>query len=154
MGSDFRNAYVPGTALTGAGQTVGLLQFDSGFFQTDITAYETQAGLPNVPVVPVLLDGYDGGPGFDNGEVSLDIEMVMSMAPGVSKILVFEGEVTDDILNAMAASNQVKQLSASWSYPIDRGRRFSTARKISMRGSVRYSRLATIHTSPLWAAPP
>ena len=119
MGSDFRNAYVPGTALTGAGQTVGLLQFDSGFFQTDITAYETQAGLPNVPVVPVLLDGYDGGPGFDNGEVSLDIEMVMSMAPGVSKILVFEGEVTDDILNAMAASNQVKQLSASWSYPID-----------------------------------
>jgi len=51
--------------------------------------------------------------------VSLDIEMVISMAPGVSKILVFEGDITDDILNAMAASNQVKQLSASWSYGID-----------------------------------
>ena len=63
MGYDFRNAYVPGVSQTGAGQTVGLLQFDSGFFQSDITAYETQAGLPNVPVQPVLLDGYGGGPG-------------------------------------------------------------------------------------------
>jgi uncharacterized repeat protein (TIGR01451 family) len=119
IGSDFRTAYVPGTTLTGTGQTVGLLQFDSGFFQSDITAYETQAGLPNVPVQAVLLDGYNGGPGFDNSEVSLDIEMVIAMAPGISKVLVFEGSLPDDILNAMAASNQVKQLSASWSYPID-----------------------------------
>lgn len=119
IGSDFRSAYVPGTTLTGAGQTVGLLQFDSGFFQSDITAYETQAGLPNVPVQAVLLDGYGGGSGFANDEVSLDIEMVISMAPGVSRVLVFEGSLPDDILNAMAASNQVRQLSASWSYPID-----------------------------------
>jgi len=119
MGSDFRNAYVPGALQTGSGQMVGLLQFDSGFFQSDITTYETQAGLPNVPVQPVLLDGYGGGPGSAPDEVSLDIEMVISMAPGVSKVLVFEGDITDDILNAMAASNQVKQLSASWSYNID-----------------------------------
>jgi len=119
IGSDFRSAYVPGATLTGAGQTVGLLQFDSGFFQSDITAYEIQAGLPNVPVQAVLLDGYNGGSGNANDEVSLDIEMVISMAPGISKVLVFEGSLPDDILNAMAASNQVRQLSASWSYPID-----------------------------------
>ena len=120
MGSDFRNAYVPGASQTGSGQMVGLLQFDSGFLQSDITAYETQAGLPtSIIVKPVLLDGYGGGLGIAPDEVSLDIEMVISMAPGVSKILVFEGDITDDILNAMAASNQVKQLSASWSYGID-----------------------------------
>src|SRR5882724_1241564 len=119
IGSDFKNAYVPDTSLDGSGQSVGLLQFDSGFFQSDITAYETLASLPNVPVQAVLLDGYGGGPGFANDEVSLDIEMVMSMAPGVSKIFVYEGDITDDILNAMAANNQVKQLSASWSYGID-----------------------------------
>lgn len=119
MGKDFRNAYVPGTTLDGTGQMVGLLQFASGFFQSDISAYEQLAVLPNVSVVPVLLDGYNGGPGFANDEVSLDIEMVISMAPGVSKIFVFEGENTDDILNSMASSNQVKQLSASWLYPID-----------------------------------
>jgi subtilase family serine protease len=119
MGNDFRNAYVPGTPLNGSGQMVGLLQINSGFYQSDITAYESLASLPNVPVKAVLLDGYGGGPGMANDEVSLDIEMVISMAPGVSNIYVFEGGITDDILNAMAASNQVKQLSASWSYAID-----------------------------------
>lgn len=120
IGTDFRNAYVPGTSLNGAGQMVGLLQFDSGFYQSDITAYENLAGITNnTPVQAVLLDGYGGGPGFANDEVSLDIEMVISMAPAVSKIYVFEGSLTDDILSAMASSNQVRQLSASWSYPID-----------------------------------
>ena len=119
MGSDFRNAYAPGVSQTGTGQMVGLLQFDSGFLQSDITAYETQAGLPNVPVQPVLLDGYGGGLGSAPDEVSLDIEMSISMAPGLSQVLVFEGDITDDILNAMASNNQVKQLSASWSYSID-----------------------------------
>ena len=119
LGSDFRNAYVPGSVLTGSGQSVGLVQFDSGFLQSDITAYETLAGLSFVPVQPVLLNGYNGGLGNAPDEVSLDIEMSISMAPGLSKVYVFEGSFTDDILNAMAASNQIKQLSASWSYSID-----------------------------------
>jgi len=119
LGYDFRNAYVPGTTLDGSGQVVGLLEFNSGFFQSDITAYKTLAGLPNVPVQPVLLDGYGGGLGDAPDEVSLDIEMAISMAPGLSKVLVYEGEVTDDILSAMAANSQVKQFGASWSYPID-----------------------------------
>ena len=42
MGEDFRAAYAPGVSLTGAGQAVGLLEFDS-FYANDITAYETQA---------------------------------------------------------------------------------------------------------------
>jgi len=119
MGNDFRAAYVPGVTLTGAGQTVGLLEFDSGYYQSDITNYEGLAGLPNVPVKPVLLDGYDGGPGIGNDEVSLDIEMAISMAPGLSSVVVYEGSATDDILNRMATDNLAKQLSASWTYGID-----------------------------------
>ncbi len=119
MGSDFRRAYVPGTALTGTGQKVGLLQFDSGFYQSDITAYETLAGIPNIPITPVLLDGYSGGPGSGNVEVSLDIEMAISMGPGLSEVRVYEGSITDDILNAMAADTSVKQFGASWTYGID-----------------------------------
>src|SRR5439155_17913270 len=41
-GSDFQRAYVPGTTLTGAGQSVGLLQFD-GFYTNDIATYASQA---------------------------------------------------------------------------------------------------------------
>ena len=77
LGNDFRAAYVPGVSLIGTGQTVGLLEFDSGFYQSDITAYEKLAGLPNVPVSAVLLDGYNGGAGGGNDEVSLDIEMAV-----------------------------------------------------------------------------
>ena len=61
-GSDFRTAYVPGTALTGAGQSVGLLQFD-GFYASDIATYASQAGLPNIPLTVVPIDGGVSTPG-------------------------------------------------------------------------------------------
>src|SRR5207247_10549144 len=81
-GSDFRKAYVPGTTLTGAGQSVGLLQFD-GFYTNDIAIYASQAGLPNIPLTVVSGNGGVSTPGINNSEVCLDIEMVMSMTPGV-----------------------------------------------------------------------
>ena len=121
MGNDFRAAYVPGVPLTGAGQVVGLLEFDSGYYQSDITAYENLAGLPNVPVSAVLLDGYSGAPGGANDEVSLDIEMAVAMAPGLKGVLVYEGSTTDDILNRIVTDNQAKQIGASWTYPTDAG---------------------------------
>jgi subtilase family serine protease len=117
IGSDFRKAYVPGTTLTGAGQNVGLLQFD-GFFPTDPAAYAKMIGLsnpPNLVVVPV-----DGGvpiPGGGNEEVCLDIEMTMAMAPGVSNIYVYEAPNPSpwvDLLSRMANDNLAKQLSCSW----------------------------------------
>ena len=66
IGSDFRKAYAPGTTLTGAGQSVGLLQFD-GFYPVDITNYAKLAGLTNVPLVTVVrVDGGVSIPGTDN----------------------------------------------------------------------------------------
>ena len=115
-GSDFRAAYLSGTALTGAGQSVGLLQFD-GFYASDITTYESQASLPNVPLTVVPVDGGVGTPGSGVGEVSLDIEMVISMAPGVSRIYVYEAPNPSpwvDLLSRMANDNLAKQLSCSW----------------------------------------
>jgi subtilase family serine protease len=122
LGNDFRAAYLPGVTLTGSGQMVGLVQFD-GYYASDISAYEAAAGIPAVPLQTVLLDGYNGvpttGPNSGNAEVSLDIEMAVSMAPGLSKIVVFEAGpngIPNDVLNAMAASNQVHQLSCSWGW--------------------------------------
>ena len=116
MGNDFRAAYVPGVSLDGAGQAVGLLEFD-GFYANDITAYETKAALPTVPLQTVLLDSFDGAPGKANNEVALDIEMAISMAPGLSKVIVYEAGPQgngDDVLNRMATDNSAKQLSSSW----------------------------------------
>ncbi len=119
LGNDFRAAYLPGVTLTGAGQTMGIVEFQSGYYQSDITAYESLAGLPNVPITPVLLDGYNGGPGSGNTEVSVDLEMAISMAPGLSGILVYEGASTDDILDRITTDNIAKQIAASWTYQVD-----------------------------------
>jgi hypothetical protein len=126
FGNDFRNAYVPGATLAGAGQIVGLFEAD-GFYSNDIAAYATAAGngRTNIPIQTVLLDGYNGvpttGTNSGNPEVSLDIELAMAIAPGLAKIVVFEGNpanfIPNDILNSMLAdSNTVKNLSSSWGW--------------------------------------
>jgi len=115
MGNDFRAAYVPGSTLTGVGQSVALLQFD-GYFPSDISAYETMAGLPAVPLQNILLDGFNGTPGANNIEVALDIEMCVSMAPSLTQILVYQGFIPESILNQIAVDDAANQASASWTW--------------------------------------
>ncbi|HXF09631.1 MAG TPA: protease pro-enzyme activation domain-containing protein [Desulfuromonadaceae bacterium] len=123
MGDDFRRAYVPGSSLNGAGQSVALVQFD-GYLASDITNYETLAGggRTNITLQNVLLDGFNGLPTGNGGEgeVSLDIEMVGSMAPALSKIIVYEGDPynfhPNDVLNRIATDNLAKQVSCSWGW--------------------------------------
>ncbi len=121
MGSDFRAAYAPDVTLNGTGQVVGLLQFD-GYTASDITYYENQAGLPSVTLSNVLIDGASGNPSGGGGEVevSLDIEMAISMAPGLSEVMVYMApnpSPWEDLLNRMANDNVAKQLSCSWYEP-------------------------------------
>jgi subtilase family serine protease len=119
IGNDFRNAYASGVTLNGSGQYVGLLESD-GYYTNDIVTYEAQAGLTNVPLQNVLVDGFSGTPGDNNGEVALDIEMAISMAPGLAGVVVFESpnQTADwlDILDDMADNIQIKQFSSSWGY--------------------------------------
>lgn len=117
LGDDFRAAYAPGTTLTGAGQSVGLLEFD-GFYSNDIATYAAAAGggRTNIVIQTVLLNGFNGTPGGGNAEVSLDIEMAMAMAPGLTRIVVYEGTSGSSIINAMATNSSVKNLSSSWGW--------------------------------------
>ena len=122
-GPDFRTAYVPGTTLTGAGQCIGLYQAD-GFYLSDIVSYENHFKLPNVPVQTVLLDKLTGIPSGNPStalEVPLDIEMAIAMAPGLSKVVVYEGTYADSILGAMASRPFCQQLSASYTFDTDSG---------------------------------
>jgi uncharacterized repeat protein (TIGR01451 family) len=121
IGNDFRNAYVPGTALNGSGQTIALVQFD-GYFASDINAYEALAGRTNIPLNNVLIDGFNGLPTGNGGEVevSLDIEMVISMAPALSHVILYEGNPfnfhPNDVLNRIATDNSARQISCSWGW--------------------------------------
>ncbi|HEV7925489.1 MAG TPA: hypothetical protein VGR14_09045, partial [Verrucomicrobiae bacterium] len=114
-GYDFRHAYAPGVELTGAGQAVGLFEMAS-YYSNDIPTYEGKTSLPNVPVTNVLVDDFTNAPGYGTLEVSLDIEMAIAMAPGLSEVLVYEGTTPNDILNQMATDNLAKQLSSSWEF--------------------------------------
>jgi subtilase family serine protease len=124
FGNDFRNAYVPGTTLTGAGQSVGLVEFD-GYFTNDIFNYANKAGngRTNIVIQAVLLDDYNGKPStsLEGGEVEveLDIEMAMSIAPGLAKIVSYEAGENgnqNDVLNAMLANSNAVNLSCSWGW--------------------------------------
>jgi uncharacterized repeat protein (TIGR01451 family) len=126
-GNDFRAAYVPGVSLTGTGQSVGLFELE-GYHSNDIATYESQTGISPVTLQNVLVDGVSGIPdGNVNAiaEVSLDIEMAISMAPGLSNVLVYEGinnnNITDpnDVLDQMATDDIAKELSCSWGFNID-----------------------------------
>ncbi len=120
MGNDFRAAYVPGVTLNGSGQNVALVQF-AGYVSNDIAAYISRAGLTAHPfnLTNVPVNGGVSVPGPANGEVCLDIEMVISMAPAVSRIIVYEapnGSTSwSTMLSRIANDNLAKQIGCSWS---------------------------------------
>lgn len=116
--SDIRGAYnlnIPG--LDGTGQTLALFELDA-YNQSDLTAYETYNNLPNVSVTPIDVNrGSTSSPGGGQAEVTLDIELMMAVAPG-AKILVYEGANSDAGILAtyskIANDNLAKSVSTSW----------------------------------------
>ena len=121
--SDIKAAYnLSGVPQNGSGQTLGLFELD-GYTASDIMAYEAHYGLPNVPLQNVLVDSVTGTPSSTTGptEVTLDIELQAALAPGASKILVYEGPNSDagvvDTYNKIATDNLAKEISTSWGEP-------------------------------------
>ena len=93
------SAAAPAGALTGAGQNIGLFELD-GYVDGDIAQYASQFSLPAVltgtasSVTPVLLGGFKGIP-IDVGgktEVTLDIDMILALAPAATGIYVYEAD--------------------------------------------------------------
>ena len=117
MGRDFRKAYAPGVPQDGTGQLIGMVEFD-GYLASDIAAYEKLAGLPPIPLINVLVGGFDGV--GSSLEVSLDIEAAISMAPGIAAVVVFEapdnGAYVPLLFDRLSSSNQIKQFSCSWGF--------------------------------------
>lgn len=116
--SDIKAAYnLSGVSLNGTGQTLALFELD-GYTASDITAYENAYGLTHTPLQNVLVDGFNGSAGNGAGEVTLDIELMIALAPNATKILVYEGPNSSagvvDTYNRIATDNLAKQISTSW----------------------------------------
>jgi kumamolisin len=128
LGSDMRAAYYGGTALTGAGQSVGLLEY-YGTDLADLNTYFTNAKQTNsVPITLLSTDGTNtscvdttAGGSCDDTEQTLDMTQALGMAPGLSSLVMYVGSTDAAIFNAMATASPLNaQLSSSWTwYPAD-----------------------------------
>jgi subtilase family serine protease len=121
LGSDMRAAYYEGTALTGSGQSVGLLEY-AGTDLTDLDTYFKNVNQTNN--VPITLLSTDGTPtscvnrnGCDDTEQTIDMTQALGMAPGMSSLVMYVGSSDSAIFNAMATANPLNaQLSCSWGW--------------------------------------
>lgn len=118
--SQFATAYnydgLHNAGLQGVGQTVGVFELD-GYSMSDVQTYTQCFGGGNVPVQNVLVDGFNGQPGAGAIEVELDMEAIMSMAPKLSKLLVYEAPNTTQGYNdefARIVSDRTPVISVSW----------------------------------------
>ena len=119
-GSDMRAAYYGGTALTGSGQTLGLLEY-YGYDIADVDTYFANAGQTNnVPIDGISTDGASLSclyPLCDDTEQTIDITQAASMAPGLSALYVFVGSTDTAILSSMSTHSPLPaQLSSSWTW--------------------------------------
>jgi len=123
-GSDMRAAYYEGTALTGSGQSLGLLEY-LGTDLADLETYYTNAGQTNnVPITVLSTDGTSTSctiPDCDDTEQTIDMTQALGMAPGLSSLVMYVGSTDSAIFNAMATASPLNaQLSSSWTwFPAD-----------------------------------
>jgi subtilase family serine protease len=123
-GSDMRAAYYGTGELTGTGQSLGLLEYE-GTDLADLATYFTNVGQTDkVPVTLLSVDGTSTSceePTCDDTEPTIDMTQAISMAPGMSALIMYIGSSDSAIFNAMATHSPLNaQLSSSWTwYPPD-----------------------------------
>ena len=119
IGSDMRAAYYGSGPLNGAGQSVALFEL-AGYQLTDVQNFFKKVNQPlKVPVRGVSVNGVSihcPPATCDDSEQALDIEMAISMAPGLKQVVVYVGSSNVSIFNKMASDNTSKQISCSWGW--------------------------------------
>jgi len=118
LGSDMRAAYYGGTALTGAGQSLGLFEYLGTDLADLNTYYKNVKQTNNVPITLTSVDGTSVNctePSCDDTEQTLDMTQALGMAPGLSSLVMYIGSTDSKIFNAMATASPLNaQLSSSW----------------------------------------
>jgi len=124
LGSDMRAAYYGGTALTGAGQNLGLFEY-LGTDLADLTTYFKNAKQTNT--VPITLLSTDGtstscvysraGGDCDDTEQTLDMTQAIGMAPGLASLTMYVGSLDTAIISAMTTHSPLPTtIGCSWGW--------------------------------------
>ncbi len=125
--SDVYSIYDWTSPSTGAGQSVALVEF-AGWTPADITDWGSIAfhTPPTVTPVVVPVDGETQPILSVGGSMccTVDIDLVLTMAPGISNLYVYEPPANDaqdalDMYNQMASDDKASMISSAWGYTED-----------------------------------
>jgi subtilase family serine protease len=124
LGSDMRAAYYGGTALTGAGQNLGLFEYE-GTDLADLNTYYKNVGQTNkVPITLLSTDGTStacvytkAGGDCDDTEQTLDMTQALGVAPGLSSLVMYIGSLDTAIISAMTTHSPLPTtIGCSWGW--------------------------------------
>ena len=124
LGSDMRAAYYGGTVLTGAGQNLGLWEYE-GTDLADLNTYFKNIGQTNnVPVTLLSTDGTSTscvysrtGGDCDDTEQTLDMTQAIGMAPGLASLTVYIGSTDTAIIASMTTHSPLPTtIGCSWGW--------------------------------------
>ena len=124
LGSDMRAAYYGGTALTGAGQNLGLFEY-LGTDLADLTTYFKNVGQTNnVPITLLSTDGTStscvdtrAGGDCDDTEQTLDMTQAIGMAPGLASLVMYIGSTDTAIISTMTTHSPLPTtIGCSWGW--------------------------------------
>jgi subtilase family serine protease len=126
LGSDMRAAYYgTNSALTGAGQNLGLLEY-YGTDLADLNTYYTN--VKQTREVPVTLLSTDGtstsclaSQGCDDTEQTIDMTQALGMAPGLASLTLYIGSTDTAMISAMTTHSPLPTtIGCSWTWtPVD-----------------------------------
>jgi kumamolisin len=113
------------SGVTGAGQTIGIIELGGGYQEADITNYFQSLGLTPPTVTSVSVDGGTNSPTTPDsadGEVLLDIEVSGAVAPGANIVVYFTTNTSQGFQDALSAAihdstNNPSVVSISWGGP-------------------------------------
>jgi subtilase family serine protease len=124
LGSDMRAAYYGAGTLTGAGQNLGLFEYE-GTDLADLATYYKNVGQTNhVPVSVISTDGTStscvytrAGGNCDDTEQTLDMTQALGMAPGLASLVMYVGSTDTSIIGAMTTHSPLPTtIGCSWGW--------------------------------------
>ncbi len=110
------------TSVTGAGQTIALIELGGGYLDSDTSAAFSAMGLVSPSVTAVSVDGGQNTPTPDDGadgEVALDIQVAGGAAPGAAIAVYFAPNTSAGFADAISqavhdTTNKPTVISISW----------------------------------------
>jgi kumamolisin len=124
LGSDMRAAYYGTGPLTGAGQNLGLFEYE-GTDLADLDTYYKNVGQTNsVPITLLSVDGTStscvdtrAGGRCDDTEQTLDMTQALGMAPGLASLVMYIGSTDTAIIGAMTSHKPLPTtIGCSWGW--------------------------------------